>query len=253
MLRKRIIPTILLKNNVVVKGTYFNNYNYIGDPINIVRIFSDKPIDELMFFRIDGLINIDFLDQISSECFIPFSIGGNIRTAKEASLMIKNGAEKVVLNSIVFKDKNIIRSISNSFGSQAVVVCFDVKKINDDYILFSNNGKTKENCNLIELIQEVQFLGAGEILVQLIDRDGTFEGYDLHLISTIKHYVYVPFDISCGAKNEQSLIDGFKAGADACCAGSLFIYKNNNKKSILINIPNRERIDYENLQKMYNE
>jgi cyclase len=247
MLRKRIIPTILLKDNVVVKGINFDNYNYIGDPINIVRIFSDKPIDELMFFRIDGLIDIDFLDQISSECFIPFSIGGSIRTTREAALMIKNGAEKVVLNSVIFKDKNIIKSISNSFGSQAVVVCIDIKKIDNDYILFSNNGKTKENCNLIELIQEVQFLGAGEILVQLIDRDGTFEGYDLSLISLIKNYIHVPFDISCGAKNEQSLIDGFKAGADTCCAGSMFVYKNNNKKSILINIPNREKIDYANV------
>jgi cyclase len=252
MLRKRIVPTLLMKNGNMVKGTDFSNHIYLGNPINIVKIFSGKNIDEIAFLGIDGLIDKDFLQQVADECFMPFSVGGSIRTINHAITAIKCGAEKVILNSIVFENIEIIKSMSERIGTQSVVICIDFKRDRDNYTVYSQNGTKKEDINIFDLVCEVEHLGAGEIVLQSIDRDGTFSGYDLELVDKIRRLVNVPLGISGGAKNSKSLIDGFRAGTDACYAGSMFVFKNNNKKSILINVPERKEIDLESMQTLYN-
>jgi len=247
MYRPRIIPVLLLKESGLVKTTKFKKYNYIGDPINAVKIFNDLEADELIFLDISATnenrtIDYDFIKEIGDEAFMPFSIGGGITNINQVESLISQGAEKVVLNSYCFKNPSIITEIANLFGSQSVVVSIDIfKNIFGKYSLYSHSGKKKQSIKIIDWIKRVVDLGAGEILINSVNNDGIMEGYDLDLISMISKNVNIPVIACGGAGCYNDFHSAITSGAHAVAAGSLFVY-HGPKKAVLINYPSKKEI-----------
>lgn len=252
MLRKRIIPFLLLRDGVVVKGQRFANHEYVGDPINIVRLFSNKPVDEIALVSIDKPLRLEFLRRVASECFIPFSVGGHIRDFKQASDTIMAGAERVILNSAMLENTLLVKQIAQNFGNQCVLCCIDLRQERGKYVVYGENGSRRSDIDLVELIYLLQENGAGEILLQLIEREGTFSGLDANLLKNVKEHVSVPLGITGGANDKSDIISAFLSGADAVYAGSMLIFRNSNRMSILVNVPDRKDIDNAYVQKMCN-
>ena len=251
MLRKRIIPCILVKNLNVVKGINFKDHIYIGNAINIVKIFSDKKIDEICVLSVGDFLNQTLIKKITSECSVPFSVGGKIRTEEEIAMLIRWGAEKVVLNSVLYTRPMIVKNISRSFGVQSLVACLDYKLIDDKYVLFSHNGSIQQDIDVFDLIRELESLGIGEIILQSIDREGTFSGCDLVLINRLSDILNIPLGVSGGFYNKEDIISAFTSGVDSIYIGSMFIFKNNNRRSILVNVLDRKEIDYATMSTMF--
>jgi imidazole glycerol-phosphate synthase subunit HisF len=231
-----------------VKTVKFSNEKYIGDPINTVRIYNHKEVDELIFLDIYAShlrteIAYDLVDHIAKECFMPFSYGGGIKSMVQVEKLFKLGTEKVIINSQFSVDMNFVMEIAKSFGSQAVIVSMDVKK---KYFggknVYINHGKKIASSNPIQYAHLAQEHGAGELMVTSIDRDGTMEGYDLELISSISESVSIPVIASGGAGSisdlEKAIVEG---KASAVAAGSLFVYQKKNR-SVLINYPDRSEL-----------
>src|ERR1035437_7448981 len=191
MFRPRIIPVLLLKKNVLVKSERFDNYRYIGDPINAVKIFNDLKADELVFLDIlatkeNRLIPINFVKEVGEEANMPFVVGGGIKTLDDIRIILKAGAEKVIINSHAAKNPDFIKNASETFGSSAIVVCMDVKKkIFDQQKIWIENGKKSTNYTPIDFSKLMEEKGAGEIIVQSIEKDGMMNGYDIELIKKI--------------------------------------------------------------------
>jgi cyclase len=253
MFRPRIIPVLLLKGRGLVKTIRFSASRYIGDPINAVKIFNDLGADELVFLDITAsyekrTISSEIVKEIGDEAYMPFSVGGGISTVEQIGSLLSYGAEKVVLNTNAVRNMQIIREASSVYGNQSIIVSIDVKKslfkINDIYI---NSGKEKTNLNLIDYVKQVTDAGAGEILINSIDRDGTYKGYDIDLIKKVSANTTLPV-IACGGA--ASLIDMKDAfivgGASACAAGSLFVY-HGPRRAVLVNYP--EKFDIQEIFK----
>lgn len=247
MFRPRIIPTLLLKNEGLVKTVKFADEKYIGDPINAVRLFNDYEADELVFLDIEAsvegrTISSDLVKSISEESFMPFSAGGGIKSLEDAKKIISAGAEKVVLNTVLYHNPEVVREISNHFGSQAVIVSIDVKKNREgNYLVAVRGGE-----DLVDVLPEEQArlaedMGAGEILINSIDNDGTMDGFDYGLISTIANSVKIPVIAIGGAGNKDDLAKAIHVGASAVSAGSLFVF-HGPRKAVLINYPSKEEI-----------
>lgn len=243
MLRKRISPSLILKNKTLVKGVCFDNHIYVGNPINIVRIFNLKAIDEIVFLSIDGVLDMSFVRDVADEIFVPFSVGGWIRDEITSINLISNGAEKIIFNTLLFEDIAVIHRVSKKVGRQSVVACIDVRKENDDYVLYSNCGKKRQKESLEDMVRKVQDYGAGELLIQSIDREGTRLGFDTEILDKIIKIAEVPIAISGGIGSTKDIIEAFVHGADEVCVGTMFIFKNNNRKSVLVNVPDRKEID----------
>lgn len=248
MIRKRIIPVLLLKNNGLYKGVGYDKYVYIGDPINAVKIFNDMEVDELIFLDIEAsknnkVISQEFVEKLSEECFMPFSVGGGIKSLKDAKKLISAGAEKIVLNNWAINQPELITEISNSFGSQSVVVSVDVKKnwLGKEKV-YSLSGKKSTDLNLEEWIMEIEKRGAGEILINSIEMDGKMNGYNTDLINRVSKSVNTPVIAGCGAGAVSHFKDAFKAGAEACAGGSIFVF-HGSRRGILINYPSKEERD----------
>ena len=249
MFRPRVIPVLLLKNLGLVKSIKFRNYRYIGDPINAVKIFNDKKADELIFLDINAsakrkLISLDFVHKVGDEANMPFGVGGGIRTLNQIREILKHGAEKVVLGTIAVEDPDFVRKAAEEFGSSTIVVCIDVKKnIFNKYITVFFNAKRKSKYNPIEFAQLIEEKGAGEIIIQSIERDGTYSGYDLELIKMVSQAVTVPVVALGGAKNYHDfkyvVTEGY---ASAVAAGSLFVY-HGPRKAVLINYPSKSQLN----------
>lgn len=245
MLEKRIIPILLLDNGKLLKGENFNNHNYVGDPINTVHLFNEKEVSEIILLDIgkrkkNTEIQYDLLKKISSEAFLPITYGGGIDSLDEALRIVDIGFEKIVLNSAIFKNSNLIKDISNSLGSQSVVISIDVKFINQNYYVFSNNGLVNTNILLEDHLKKVQESGVGEIIITSIDKEGKMQGYDLNLISMALKHLNVPLIINGGAKNYEDFTNIFKNFKIAACAASsvfLFIGK---YKAVLISYPSKK-------------
>jgi cyclase len=247
MLKTRVIPCLLLKNKGLVKTVKFKNPKYIGDPINCVRIFNDKEVDELIFLDITATLEkrkpqFDLLEKISTECFMPFGYGGGINNADVAKQVLKQGAEKIILNSSAL-DFKFVKKVSSIFGSQSVVVAIDVKKNwLGKHHSYTHSGTRNTNMNPLDLAKKVELNGAGEIFVNSIDRDGTMTGYDLELIKMISDNVDIPVVASGGA---GQLIDFQhavkKGGASAIAAGSMFVFQGTHK-AVLINYPTNDEL-----------
>lgn len=245
MLEKRIIPILLLDNGKLLKGENFNNHKYVGDPINTVHLFNEKQVSEIILLDIgvrknNSKIQYEFLKKLSSEAFLPITYGGGIDNIDEALRIVDIGFEKIVINSAIFKNFNLISDISASLGSQSVVVSIDVKLINQKYYVFSNNGKINTNILLEDHLKHVQDKGAGEIIITSIDKEGKMEGYDFNLIDLSLKHSEVPLIINGGAKNYDDFNDVFKNFEIAACAASsvfLFIGK---YKAVLISYPSKK-------------
>jgi cyclase len=245
---KRIIPCLLLRNNGLVKTVRFKESTYIGDPINTVKIFNEKEVDEIFFLDIDATKSkkeppYDLIRNIATECFMPFAYGGGIQSIQQIEKIIKSGAEKIIINSQAFLKRNFIREAVQQFGSSTIAVSMDVKKEflrgNTVYI---KGGTLSTGMNPVDYAREIADEGAGEILINSIDRDGVMEGYDIELIKSISQSVRVPI-IACGGAG--SLVDFRLAvkegGASAAAAGSFFVF-HGKRRAVLITYPSYTEI-----------
>jgi len=248
LFRPRIIPVLLLYNLGLVKSVKFKNYRYIGDPINAVKIFNDKKADELVFFDINAskenrLISLDFVKKVGDEANMPFAVGGGIKTIKDIRDILENGAEKIIINTKALENPEFIKEASDAFGSSTIVVCLDVKKnIFGSYQLVCRNAEKKTKEDFIKFAQRIEEYGAGEIIVQSVDRDGTYLGFDIGIIKKISEAVSVPVVALGGARNYNDFNIAVKKGlASAVAAGSLFVY-HGPLRAVLISYPTKNEI-----------
>lgn len=248
MFRPRVIPVLLLKNLGLVKSIKFKNYRYIGEPINAVKIFNDKKVDELVFLDIDAsnekrLISLDFVKKVGDEANMPFAVGGGIKAIEDIRKILSLGAEKVVLNTITYENSEFVKKAVDTFGSSTIVVCLDIKKdFWGKYNLVFRNAAQKINDDIIVFAKRIEEFGAGEIIVQSVDRDGTYEGYDLELVKKIANAVTIPVIVLGGAKNYRDFRSAvIQANASAVAAGSLFVY-HGPRRAVLINYPNKNEL-----------
>jgi len=245
MLRSRIIPCLLVHKKGLVKTVAFKEPKYVGDPINAVKIFNEKEVDELIVLDIDASVegrppDFDLIRNIAIECRMPFCYGGGIRTVEVAKKIIHLGAEKVALSSAAIADPGILQKIGKSVGVQSVVVVLDVKKVNssNEYEIFVNNGRSATGIRLMDFVAKIDNIGVGEIVINSIDRDGKMEGYDLALIDIVRQITDVPVTVLGGAgklEDIKSVISKYKVIGVA--AGSLFVFKGK-FRAVLINYPN---------------
>lgn len=245
MFRPRIIPVLLLKKNGIVKSVQFKNHRYIGDPINAVKIFNDQRADELVFLDIvagkeNRVISTDLVKSIGEEANMPFSVGGGIRSLQEIGSLLRSGAEKVILNTVAIKNPVFVKEAAESFGSSTIVVCIDVKKnMFGKQIVSSENGTKNSGFGPKDFAQKLEYYGAGEIIIQSVDRDGTMQGYDLDLISEVSQAVSIPVVALGGAGSLDHLKQAYRNSyATGVAAGSLFVYYGS-RKGILINYPDK--------------
>ena len=250
MFRPRVIPVLLLKDLALVKSIGFKNFKYIGDPINAVKIFNDLKADELVFLDITAskenrLISLDFVKDVGEEANMPFAVGGGIRSIEDIRKIISAGAEKVVINSYAAENPDFIKEASDTFGSSTIVVCIDVKKkLFSGLQTWTLNGCKSTKFSPIEFAKLMQEKGAGEIIIQSIERDGTMEGYDLELIKSISESVSIPVVALGGAGKLIHLEEGYQKGfANGLAAGSLFVYQGS-KRGVLISYPTKNEIKF---------
>jgi cyclase len=240
---RRIIPVLLIKNGGLVKSLKFKTFKYIGDPINAVKIFNEKEVDEIIILDIDATKdkrqpNLSLIKEIASEAFMPLAYGGGITNIDQVKEILFLGVEKVIFNKSTFINENLIRETATRFGSSSIVISIDVKTnfFNKKYV-YSDNGKKNTYLDVVEYAQRVEKLGAGEIFLNSIDRDGSYKGYDLDLIKKVSNSVGIPVIACGGASNENDLVSAInEGGASASAAGSLFVY-NGVHRAVLINYP----------------
>jgi len=247
-MKTRVIPVLLLRNNGLVKTVKFSNPLYVGDPINSVRIFNEKEVDELVFLDIGATVNrrepnFSIIEDIAGEAFMPMAYGGGITSVAIIRRIMSLGFEKVIVNSVTYDNPDVIREAVQIYGSQAVVACVDVKrKWLGGYDLFTHSGKVRRKVTLHDHLKNLINYGVGEIIVNSIDRDGTQSGYDLAVIKTVSAAVRVPVIACGGAGSMDHFVAAVKeAGASAVAAGSLFVYTGKHK-AVLINYPDREEL-----------
>ena len=248
MIRPRVIPCLLLKNDGLVKTVRFKDPKYLGDPINIVRIFNDKEVDEFIFLDILATTenrrpNFELLKKITSECFMPLGYGGGIREMDDVKTLLSLGIEKVILNTVAVEDPAFVTEVADYAGSQAVVVSMDVKKgFLGKYEVVTHSGKTGTGLDPVRHAQEMEKRGAGELFVNSIDRDGMMQGYDLELIRRVAEAVNVPVVACGGAGNIQHLAEAIQqGGASAAAAGSMFVFQGP-LRGVLISYPSQEEL-----------
>lgn len=248
MLLPRIIPCLLMSNNGLVKGVNFKNHRYIGDPINAVQIFNTMEVDELLFLDITAtkenrIPPINLVQKIADQCLMPFGIGGGIKKVEDVRNLLSAGAEKICLNTSALENPSLIKEAASIFGSQSIVVSLDYKKnlFGKNYV-FSRCGTKLISKDLLKIAKEIESMGAGEILLNSIDKDGTMTGYDLKIITEISKNINIPIIACGGAGSYNDLKDGIAAGASAVAAGSMFVF-HGPRKAVLISYPNKKEIE----------
>lgn len=231
MVLPRIIPVLLLHNKGLVKTVRFKKPKYLGDPINAVKIFNDKLADEIILLDITATERkkepeYSLIETVGKEAFMPFSYGGGIRQVDQALRILKLGAEKIILNSVLFDNEKLVSEISDAVGKQSVVASIDIKKnLLGKYRVFKNRGKKNTKLNPISFAKKMEELGAGEIFINNIDRDSLMNGYDLNYMKEIVDAVNIPVVICGGAENENDIIEAFnETEVSGCAAGSMFVY-----------------------------
>jgi len=249
MLNIRIIPGLLLRNQGLVKTVSFKDPKYVGDPINAIKIFNEKEVDELIFFDTtatgDGRRpNFKLIADIAGECFMPFGYGGGIRDLDDIKQLFSIGAEKVVINSYAIENPEFIKNAAIHFGSQSIIVSIDVRRsILGKYTVYAQGGKIATKYDPVEFAKVMAEMGAGEIILTSIDRDGTMAGYDIDLIKKVTSVLNIPVVASGGAGKIQDFIDAIhKGGASAVSAGSMFVFQGKHR-AVLISYPSIEEIE----------
>lgn len=229
MLKVRIIPVLLFKNWGIVKSVRFDELRVVGDPTTNARVFNERNADELMFLDIVATReqrepNFGVIEDIAKVCFMPLTIGGGIRTIEHVDRLFQIGADKVCLNTALIEHPELVGEIARKYGSQAIVASIDSKNEDGKHIAHIGAGKVRTGYPAAELAKRAADLGAGEILLNSIDRDGTAEGYDLDLIREVAEATTLPL-IACGGCGKlQDFVDAVRAGADAVSAATIFYY-----------------------------
>lgn len=248
MFRPRVIPVLLLKGQGLVKSVKFKDYRYIGDPINAVKIFNDLKADELVFLDIlaskeKRTISLDFVRNVGDEANMPFAVGGGIRTIQNIKEIINAGAEKVIINTYAVENPDFIKQASDVFGSSTIVVSIDVKKkLLGKQQVYTVGGRKAAGINPVTFAKLIEKRGAGEIIINSIEKDGTMSGYDLQLIKDVSKAVAIPVVAAGGA----GVLEDFKKAVDesytsAVAAGSMFVY-HGPRKAVLINYPDTKQL-----------
>ena len=229
MLKNRIIPCLDVKNGRVVKGINFVELKDAGDPVEQAKIYSEGGADEICFLDITASNEnrdtiLDVVKKTSQECFVPLTVGGGVRNIVDISNLLKSGADKVSINTAAVNNKNIIKESAENFGSQCIVIAIDAKKITEKkWEVFTHGGRNSTGLDVLNYAKEIEELGAGEILLTSMDRDGTKKGYDLELTEMVSNSVNIPVIASGGVGKLDHLYDGLKKGkASAVLAASIF-------------------------------
>ncbi len=252
MLRPRIIPCLLVHQGGLVKTVEFKDPKYVGDPINAVKIFNEKEADELVVLDIDATVNgaepdYRMIANLAAECRMPLCYGGGVRNPEQAKTIIGLGVEKVAMSAAAVEDATLVTRTADAVGRQSVVVVIDVRKktglFSKGYEVFTRNGKQAQKGDPVELARKMQEAGAGEIVINSIDRDGQMKGYDLVLAARMRQELRVPLTILGGAGSHQDIeaLLG-ECGVVGASAGSLFVFKGP-YRAVLINYPNPEQKD----------
>lgn len=212
MLKTRVIPTLLCKGRELVKGERFNNWRRVGNAMTACRVHNMRGVDELVLLEVGGgMIDLDTVKALASECMMPLAVGGGVRTLEQFGALIKNGADKVVLGRVAFEVPQLVKDASKKFGAQAVVVSLAYKH-------------ASHPIALDESAQAYHRWGAGEILLQSVERDGTLSGYDLEVLAAVSHAVPIPVVASGGCGEYEHMAEALRAGAHAVAAGAMFAF-----------------------------
>jgi imidazole glycerol-phosphate synthase subunit HisF len=250
----RVIPCLLLHRSGLVKTIKFKKPKYLGDPINIVKIFNDKEVDEIAVLDVTATVsgnrpNFELLEKIVSEAFMPVAYGGGINKLEDAKILFGLGIEKIIINSYATKNPSFISSLAAFAGNQSVVVSIDVKRgMLGTYQVRSHSGKRKTGLDLLKYAKEMEAAGAGELLLNSINRDGIMKGYDLDLIHMVASAINIPLIACGGAGTTEDFIAAVKiGGASAVAAGSMFVFQGP-YRAVLISYPK-----YSELLKMFED
>lgn len=245
MLSTRVIPVLLLAEGGLVKTVSFQEPDYVGDPINAVRIFNDSEVDEIIVLDIEASDegrepDYDAIHDLASECFMPLCYGGGVSSMEHFEKLFRLGVEKVSINTAIATQPNLLSQSSKAFGSQAVVAAIDVRKHpRDGYQGYFRRGRQAFSLPLDQLLESVQAQGAGEVMLTSIDQEGRQTGYDIQLIAWAKSRLSIPLIANGGAGNLSHLAMAADAGASAAAAGSLFVFQGKHK-AVLINYPSQQ-------------
>ena len=248
MVQTRLIPVLLLKDGQLYKTTKFKDPKYIGDPRNAVKIFNEKEVDELCLLDISATPlnrrpNFMLVEELANECFMPISYGGGVRTIEDIKTLFSLGVEKVILNSILYSNIELVRSASEIFGDQSIVASLDVRKnLWGQYELRSNCVSVKQNRNIFEFISELEDIGIGELFLNSIDRDGTMQGMDLDLVRKVADHIKVPL-VACGGVGSLQHIQEVYQNTEVSAVGlGSFVVYHGKHRAVLITYPNQEVI-----------
>jgi cyclase len=246
MLYPRIIPCLLVHEKGLIKTVKFKEPKYVGDPLNAVRIFNEKEVDELMVIDIDATSknhepDYTLIQHLAAECRMPLCYGGGIKTVEQAHRIFSLGVEKIAISSAAIENPSIIKDIAKRVGNQSVVVVLDVKKklLSNRYELYTYNGKKNTGKDPVAFAKFCEELGAGEVVINSIDQDGAMSGYDYNIIDKIRENISIPITVLGGAGKLEHIGDAIsKYGIIGTAAGSLFVFKGK-YKAVLINYPNK--------------
>jgi cyclase len=250
MLRPRIIPCLLVRNNGLVKTLNFANPKYVGDPINAVKIFNEKEVDELIVLDIDASVrnkepDYVLIKNLAAECRMPLCYGGGVKTVKQVEKIISLGVEKVAISSAAVSNPELVAQAAEIVGGQSVVVVMDIKKspLNGNYEIWTHNGSRPTANYPAEFARKVESLGAGEVVINSIDNDGVMKGYDVALVRSIRDAITLPITVLGGAGSMKDIGDLIRTfGIVGAAAGSLFVFKGI-YRAVLINYPSRSEKD----------
>ncbi|MBL7698719.1 MAG: imidazole glycerol phosphate synthase subunit HisF [Chitinophagaceae bacterium] len=244
----RVIPCLLLHKGGLVKSVKFKDYKYVGDPINAVKIFNEKEADEISIIDISATAerrspNYSLINEIVSEAFMPVAYGGGVCEPDQLKKIFQSGVEKIIVNKSAHTTPQLISEGAKLFGSQSIVVSIDVKKtMFKGHRVFTDNGKNDTGLSPSSFAKQMESMGAGEILLNSIDRDGTYKGYDHELIYSVSHAVSIPVVAVGGASSLDDFRIARESGASAVAAGSMFVFKRPHQ-AVLINYPSQQEFD----------
>lgn len=243
MMRKRVIPCLLLQDRGLVKTVKFKNPKYVGDPVNAIRIFNEKEVDELVLLDIEASRqnrepDYELIQEVAGECFMPICYGGGVKTLEHAEKIFALGIEKIAVNTAALEDIALLGRIADKFGSQSVVCSVDCKKsLFGKYTVYSHSGTRDTKISPVEWVQKAEAAGAGEIFLNAIDRDGTQQGFDIPLIQSVVKAAHIPVIACGGAGSIADLHEPFDcANVSAVAAGSFFVFHGKHK-AVLISYP----------------
>jgi cyclase len=248
MLRPRLIPVLLVHKGGLYKTVSFTSPKYVGDPLNAVRIFNEKEVDELAVFDIDASRlgkepDYALVRRLASECRMPLAYGGGVKTVHQVQKLVALGVEKVAVSSAIFDTPELLSEAASRVGCQSIVAVLDVRRLGDSWEVFTHNGTRATGSGIVEMVKRVDSLGAGEIVLNSIDRDGHMNGYDLDLVRAVRGWTNRPLTVLGGAgklSDISSLAQEF--GAIGAAAGSIFVFKGV-LRAVLISYPSRETKD----------